>query len=221
MMKRSARLLREDCMVNRQDQALSLAEELLADIELRRLKAGDVVHKASRLARLVGHDELQTFLRYEREGYPSSAYNDPWVERAGRKGAEGEWWSAPLSHIEAAIESSESAITALRGGGNYSGEFASVAAREHDHKIVQYANQTAPLSSICGAVVSTTYSLVTEIYHELLFSELQSTLFATVQTNVDGALAAASGTALDKIERVSERLRDGDAESVSQGLTTS
>ncbi|CDR07999.1 hypothetical protein [Streptomyces iranensis] len=33
-------------------------------------------------------------------------------------------------------------------------------------------------------------------------------------------MAAASGTALEKIERISDRLRDGDPESVSQALTT-
>lgn len=45
-------------------------------------------------------------------------------------------------------------------------------------------------------------------------------LFADTQELIDGSLAAASGTALDKIERVSDRLRDGDPESVSQALTT-
>jgi hypothetical protein len=76
------------------------------------------------------------------------------------------------------------------------------------------------MSGICGQVVATVYDMVAQIYHELLFSELQATLFADTQTKVDGSLSAASGSALDKIERVSDRLRDGDPESVSQALTT-
>ena len=73
---------------------------------------------------------------------------------------------------------------------------------------------------ICKQVVATIYSLVAEVYHELLFSDLQVTLFTSAQEQIDGTLAEASGSALDKIERVSDRLRDGDPESVSQGLTT-
>jgi hypothetical protein len=40
-------------------------------------------------------------------------------------------------------------------------------------------------------------------------------LFVDTPEEVDGALAAASGTALEKIERISGRLRGGDPESVS------
>jgi hypothetical protein len=43
----------------------------LTDIELKRLKASEVVLKASRLARLVGHTELTEFLGFERNGYPT------------------------------------------------------------------------------------------------------------------------------------------------------
>ncbi len=57
--------------VNRQQEALRVAEEVLTDIELERLKASEVVLKASRVARLVGHADLETFLGYERNGYPT------------------------------------------------------------------------------------------------------------------------------------------------------
>lgn len=76
------------------------------------------------------------------------------------------------------------------------------------------------MSGVCGQVLATVYDMVAEIYHELLFSELQANLFAETQTRVDGSLAEASGSALTKIEKVSERLRDGDPESISQALTT-
>lgn len=94
------------------------------------------------------------------------------------------------------------------------------AARDHDTRIAAQTRTVGTLSGICGQVVATVYDFVSEIYHELLFSELQASLFADTQARVDGSLAAASGSALDKIESVSARLRDGDPESVSQGLTT-
>ena len=57
--------------VGRQEEALRVAEDLLTDIELKRLKASEIALKASRVARLVGHEGLIEFLGYERNGYPT------------------------------------------------------------------------------------------------------------------------------------------------------
>lgn len=206
--------------MDRLGKALSVAEELLIDIEMRRLKASEVVLKASGLARLVGRDDLLTFLSLERDGYVGDGSDREWIRRSGRDSGDGKFYNAPISKIEGVLEAAEVALQTLRGGGNYSGEYASVAGREHDQKIGSYVQIVSTNSGISKQVVATIYTLVTEVYHELLFSELQATLFGSVQEQVDGTLAEAGGSALDKIERVSDRLRDGDPESVSQGLTT-
>ena len=207
--------------MNRQQEALRVAEELLTEIESKRLKASEVVLKASRLARLVGHDDLTTFLGYERNGYPTDGTATDWIGRAGRwSGDEDKFYPGPISKIEANLDAANQAVTAMQGGGNYSGDYITIAAREHDKRIASHAHLAGIMSAICGQVVATVYDMVAEIYHELLFSELQATLFADTQAKVDASLAAASGSALDKIERVSDRLRDGDPESVSQALTT-
>ena len=208
--------------MNRQEEALRVAEELLTDIELERLKASEIVLKASRIARLIGHEDLTTFLGYERNGYPTDGTATDWIGRAGRwsGGDEDKFYPESISKVEATLDAANQAVTAMQGGGNYSGEYITVASREHDNRIARQARDAGTMSGICGQVVATVYDMVAEIYHELLFSELQATLFADTQTKVDGSLAAASGSALDKIERVSDRLRDGDPESVSQALTT-
>lgn len=207
--------------MGRQEEALRVAEELLADIELKRLKASEVALKANRVARLVGHDELLTFLALERNGYRGDGTENDWIDRAGRRsGKDGKFYSAPLAKVEANLDGAREALNTLQGGGNYSGEWASIAGREHDQKITGYSEIIGVWSGICGQVVGTIYDIVVEVYHELQFSQLQATLFADTQTKVDGALAVASGSALDKIERISDRLREGDPESVSQALTT-
>lgn len=206
--------------MGRQEEALRVADELLADIELQRLKASEIVLKASRLARLAGHDGLIEFTSYERSGYPTDGSATYWIGRAGRWAEDEKFYTASIAKIEASLSASTDSIQAMRGGGNYSGDYVAIAAREHDQRIGQAALSVSTWSGICGQVVATTYDMVAEIYHELLFSELQATLFANTQERVDGSLAAASGSALDKIERVSDRLRDGDPESVSQALTT-
>lgn len=209
--------------MGRQEEALRIADELLADIELRRLSASEIVLKASRVARLVGHEDLIEFLGYERNGYPlDGGTAGKWIDRAGRRavGADGKFYQHSIAKIEANLAGAHEALEALRGGGNYSGEYVAIAAREHDQRISATMGSIGTWSGISGQVVATVYDMVAEIYHELLFSELQATLFADTQTRIDGSLSAASGSALDKIERVSDRLRDGDPESVSQALTT-
>jgi hypothetical protein len=209
--------------VGRQEEALRVAEELLADIELKRLKASEIALKASRVARLVGHQDLIDFLGYELNGYPTDgSAGGEWIDRSGRWSSteEKKYYTVSIAKVEASLVGAHEAVEALRGGGNYSGDYVAIASREHDQRILQYTNVVATWSGICGQVVATIYEVVVEIYHELLFSELQATLFADTQTKVDGSLSLASGSALDKIERVSDRLRDGDPESISQALTT-
>lgn len=208
--------------MGRQEEAIRVADELLADIELKRLKASEIVLKASRVARLVGHTELTEFLGFERNGYPTDGSSTAWIGRAGRWADKEKetFYTQPIAKVEAQVESSQQAIDAMRGGGNYSGDVALLASRDHDTRILQSSVNLSTWAGICGQVVATVYGMVTEIYHELLFSELQASLFASTQKKVDGSLAAASGSALEKIERISDRLRDGDPESVSQALTT-
>lgn len=209
-------------IMGRQEEALRVAEELLADIELKRLKASEIVSKASRVARLVGHDGLIEYLGYERNGYPADVSATEWISRSGRWSStdKSKYFPISIAKVEANLAAAHEAVEALRGGGNYSGDAAYIASQGHDQRIGQQTTSMATWSGISGQVVATIYDIVVEIYHELLFSELQATLFADTQEMVDGSLSAASGSALDKIERVSDRLRDGDPESVSQALTT-
>lgn len=208
--------------MGRQQEALRVASELLTEIELQKLQPSEVVLKASRVARLVGHEELLEFVGFERNGYPSDSSARRWIHKAGRRSPQGgdKFVAISIPKIEAHLAASQQAIEALRGGGNYSGDYILPASRDHDARIGAHASNIGTWSGICGQVVATAYDLVLEIYHELLFSELQASLFADTQTNVDGLLSAASGSALSKIESVSDRLRDGDSESVSQALTT-
>lgn len=190
--------------MGRQDEALRVAEEVLADIELRRLKASEIVLKASRVARLVGHEELSDFLACERNGYSGS--ESKWIKLSGRATPEddGKYYPSSIAKVEADLEAAHEAIKAMRGGGNYSGDYIAIASREHDNRITSHAKVVGLWSGIARQVVAAAYDMVAEIYHELLFSELQATLFAETQSRVDGSLAEASGSALDKIERVSD-----------------
>jgi hypothetical protein len=51
------------------EHILELSRELLDDIELGRLEAEKLLLKCSRLARLVGSDEIQAWIELEMRGY--------------------------------------------------------------------------------------------------------------------------------------------------------
>jgi hypothetical protein len=62
------------------------------------------------------------------------------------------------------------------------------------------------MSGIEGKVLGAVYTWVTRVFHELLFSDLQSDLFTAAQSEIDSRLIPLSATSLDKIEVISERL---------------
>ena len=61
-----------------------LAEEVLRDIELSTLPADQLVLKASRLARLVGHQELLAWLPFELDGYTTAPEAEKYMDWTGR-----------------------------------------------------------------------------------------------------------------------------------------
>jgi len=70
-------------------QALAVAEELLADLELSRMPLANCFMKGCRLARLLGDSEMLQIFQWELEGYPTSPKGIPpnsWkgCERANR-----------------------------------------------------------------------------------------------------------------------------------------
>ncbi|MFB6672985.1 hypothetical protein ACFCWG_11425 [Streptomyces sp. NPDC056390] len=146
----------------------------MPDIELKRLKACEVVLKASRIARLVGHTELTEFLGFEPNGYPTDGSARAWIGRAGcwADREKNTFYTHSIAKVESQVESGRQAIDAMRGGGNYSGEKALLASRGHAERILHSSATLGTWTGICGQVVATVYDMVTEIYHELLFSEL-------------------------------------------------
>jgi hypothetical protein len=59
--------------MTKQAEALKLAEELLADIELTRLSPEQCILKGVRLARLASDEDAQIWLGYELHGYDTAA----------------------------------------------------------------------------------------------------------------------------------------------------
>lgn len=72
--------------MNSQDgvHALELASQLLDDLELGDIKLDRVILRTSRLARLVGDEEVIEWLRWEQQGFPGDSGSEAWRRRTGR-----------------------------------------------------------------------------------------------------------------------------------------
>lgn len=207
--------------MTRQQEALALAEMLLADIELGRCKSQQLLMKAGRLARLLEDDEARIWINYELHGYPNdgSAVEAAYLRRMGRLKEDGAGYFIPLARIAAEADGQEQRLAAS-GGMSLSGDMLIPATREHHQVLGRTAQALSLFRSIEGNVIAVIYEFASTSFYALLFSGLQADLFATAQREIDARLAPLAGNALQKIDSISERLRAGDREAVSHALST-
>jgi hypothetical protein len=128
-------------------------------------------------------------------------------------------YTVPLAEISAIVSSERAKLAALQGT-MFGANTALVTANNHQAMISSATATISRMSAIEGKVLGAVHAWVTRVFHELLFSDLQSDLFAAAQSEIDSRLIPLSDTALDKIEAISERLRAGDPESVSNAMST-
>ncbi|MFI5563350.1 hypothetical protein ACIA2T_29050 [Amycolatopsis japonica] len=208
-------------MLSRQNEALSLAKDLLADIELTRAPVSKTLMKAMRLARLSRNSEAQVWLGYEINGVPKTSDGRAWMDKTGRWDKQeeevGYLLSAPALE---AHRSSAASVISVMDSTSLSGEWVLVANRDRIQNINSYARVVSTVGAILAQVEALIYEFVSETYHELMFSELQASLFEDARAAIDGRLTSLTGDVLRKIDSISERLRDDDEEAISQAMST-
>lgn len=84
----------------------------------------------------------------------------------------------------------------------------------------QLNTAVSQLSGIRSRVLALLHTFAARVYYELSFGNAQESLFEKQRALIDAELAAACGEVLRKVPAVYERLREDDAESISQALTT-
>ena len=218
---------------------LELAKELLDDIEMSRLPTQSLLQKALRLARITNAERIQKFLEYEIFGYPG---DDDALEIASKLGrvtdreAKLGFWG-PLTAISDEIDAARVQLQQLRIPDV---TWAPHTKNEYDHvgrsmfgqdpvtaaigNVINQQNglrQTiATYSGIISKVIGSVHRWVANLYHELLFSAQQETIFEKQKSKIDVLLADRCGDALAKIPSVYQRLEEGNREAVSQALLT-
>jgi len=207
--------------MNRQEEALKLAHELLADIELERCSTERCLMKARRLARLTGDTEWDDFVRFELNGYDGSEESrkymdltERWTDRAKDTGR----WQ-PLAALEAYVTSQQSALGRMSTP-NLSGEWVNTAMRQYLGTQNAIVNAITENSAIVSRVRAVLHDFISRAYFELAFSESQATLFEVARTEIDSHITPLSASALEKVDSIIDRLNSGDTEAISQAMST-
>ncbi|MCL3863035.1 hypothetical protein [Actinotalea sp. K2] len=208
--------------MNRHEEALAHADELLADIELSRTSTAKHVLKAMRVARLLNDAGAQRWLGYELDGVPSGPDGQAWMTTtkrwADKDAGEGYWGSS--ASLEAARDNARSIIKAHSGSVSLSGDYVTIAMRERSGTIARTASTANALDRVLSSVESHVYRFAADVHAELTYSQVQANLFEASREAVDATLASMAGDALKSIASISERLNSGDESAVSQAMTT-
>ncbi len=207
---------------SRSEHILALAKELLDDIELGRTDAERLLLKASRLARWVGSEETQYWLKLEMGGYNNSnpislkymSITGRWLDQ--EKGT-GYW--GPLAQQEAAIAAEQAKLAALRVP-DTSGQWANVAIQHVTSAMTASANYITKIAGIRSRVLAQLHTFVSEVYYEKEYDSLSESIFERYKKAVDTLIAQHCGDVLEKIPSVMSRLSESDEESISQALST-
>lgn len=207
---------------SKSEHVFSLAQELLDDIELSKLSAEALLLKATRLARLAGSEKIQNWLSYEMGGYNSR--DNISLEFMGRTGRwinveekTGYWGS--LAQQEAAIQTLKIELQNVRVP-ELGGDTAYRTAKMLMERAASISTKISKISGIRSRVISLLHEFVAGIYYEKAFSGLAEDIFGSYKEEIDARIAEQCGDVLEKLPFIYDRLREGDSEAVSQGLTT-
>jgi AbiTii-like protein len=204
------------------EHILELATELLGDIELSRLNAESLLLKASRLARLVGSDEIRQWIGYEMSGYNSTeSLSVKYVGKTGRwadqKKSTAYW--GPLAQQETAIEALKAQIASMKTP-DTSGDYAGIAIQNITRAMGVLTTQITRRGGIKSRVLAILHKFISDVYYEKVFDNLSESIFEKYKNDVDALIIDNCGEVLHQIPAVMNRLADGDEESISQALST-
>lgn len=208
-------------VISKSEHTLELVQDLLDDLELGRSSVEKLILKASRLARIVGAEEVKEWLRFELGGFYSDnaislkymTLTGRWINRDENKG----YWM-PLAQIEARIEADKAKLSVMRtpdssGDHNYAVHHATRAMNDTTINISKF-------SGIRSKVIALLHKFITDVYYEKVFDNLSESIFEGYKREVDHLISENCGDVLEQIPTVMERLSSGNAEAISHALTT-
>ena len=139
---------------------------------------------------------------------------DRWTDKK-----EGEGYWGPLAQQESALEAENIKLRNMTTP-NTSGDWGLRVMRMHESQMAASTDYISKLSGIKSRVLAHLHSFISEVYYEKEFDNLSESIFENYKSEIDTLISASCGDVLEQIPSVMSRLADGDAESISQALTT-
>ena len=206
-------------MEGKSEHIISLAKEIIDDIELSRLDAQSILLKSTRLTRYVDNEEVRKWLRFEMQGYSSNddislKYMSKTRRWTDKEKGEGYW--VPLAQIVAMKETFD---IKLRGLSIPNTDIPIISSNATSNMNFT-ASKIAIFEGIKSTVLSLIHDFATTVYYERVFDGLAESLFDSYKKNVDLLIATYTGDILERIPFVISGLSNGETESISQALNT-
>lgn len=197
-------------MKNKSDAILSLAEEILKNIELEEIGISSVVMKCSRLARLDSNSTLMRAFQYELAGYPwdENGFIPPkaWIigEALNRiytdKDEEGKFkqlmFTETISELEASLEANKKKL-----------ETSTVPIER-----MALPRAISIIAGKIGKLKAAYYSYALGVYYKLKFAAITEEIFNRMRKKVDEKLQRICPDALKKFINAYENLKTGEDE---------
>ncbi len=228
--------------MSRTRDALELAEETLAQLELGGGRLTPVVLKCLRLARLLDNQQAEEWFRLELRGYRTGvsgpadwAQYAAWSGREGSVDAEGRqlYWTDPIEMIEAELQIAQDDLSALQlpsisvsDTGSVEGLYSftktasekilGAVAIQRRVKASELRKWNKIVSCLRGAIEDWLSSVVTE----LRYGEIVETAFERARSRFDQLLAQRSPEVGRKLAAAYRRADSDDPEEWSQASTS-
>jgi hypothetical protein len=182
--------------VTRRQEALSLADELLGDVELGRLSALDIARRASRLARLLDDADATSWLAFEIAGYPATSFDrvaTAAATRSGRgttnEGGGAAFWTSPLGTLDLDVRSGLAELEKL-GAAGPSGDWAYRVELDRAKERSRIRGRIDQSKGLLDKIIGAIHGYVADRYQELRFGSAVEGAFEVVRTDVDAQIAS-------------------------------
>lgn len=188
-------------MSTRKEEALILAEELLSDIELKRIDPMDIARKASRLARLTDDTEAMQWLSYEIAGFSHKPGDlDKDASKAGRRSnryfqndnEEHKYYTAGIGQIQASIDTAILQLSSKAGTPD----------------AMNLRKQVVDSRGLLDKIIGAFHGYAITKYEELRFGDAVETIFESFRSHVDNDLGKLVPEALPILSTALENLSD-------------
>lgn len=170
-------------MDSKRTQALKLSEELLGDIELKRLEPSEIIRKASRLARLTDDSKAMVWLYYEVAGYPQGTEGlDKFAWESAKRSnrvylKDGKEYArtSGIGQIQATIDASTLEL--------------SNSTSDNIYRKSALSNQIVTSRGELDRLIGSVHIYVMGKYQELRFGNAVETVFESIRAQVDANIS--------------------------------